>query len=137
VDRVTTAQRRENMRRIKSKDSIPELIVRRLVHRLGYRYRLHDHTLPGRPDLVFPRRRKIIFLHGCFWHAHTRCKLAHTPATHQEYWQPKLDRNKARDRAHLRALKELGWDVLIIWECELTNTVLLGDRIRGFLAMKP
>lgn len=137
MDRVTTAQRRENMRRIKSKDSIPELIVRRLVHRLGYRYRLHDHTLPGRPDLVFPRRRKIIFLHGCFWHAHTRCKLAHTPATHQEYWQPKLDRNKARDRAHLRALKELGWDVLIIWECELTNTVLLGDRIRGFLAMKP
>ena len=137
MDRVTTAQRRENMRRITSKDSIPELIVRRLVHRLGYRYRLHDHTLPGRPDLVFPRRRKIIFLHGCFWHAHTRCKLAHTPATHQEYWQPKLDRNKARDRAHLRALKELGWDVLIIWECELTNTVLLGDRIRGFLAMKP
>lgn len=136
MDRLTTSARSENMRRIKSKDSTPELIVRRLVHRLGYRYRLHDHTLPGRPDLVFPRRCKIIFLHGCFWHAHTRCKLAHTPASRQEYWQPKLDRNKARDRSHLRALKELGWDVLIIWECELTNTVLLADRIRDFLGIK-
>jgi DNA mismatch endonuclease (patch repair protein) len=133
MDRVTTAQRSENMRRIKSKDSNPELFVRRLVHQLGYRYRLHDHVLPGRPDLVFGGRQKIIFVHGCFWHGHHPCKLAHTPASRQHYWAPKLLRNKTRDRAHLRDLKKLGWGVLVIWECEVASAGL-PDRIRQFLA---
>jgi len=120
------------MRRIKSKDSTPELTVRHLVHRLGYRYRLHDHNLPGRPDLVFRGRRKIIFVHGCFWHVHRHCKLAHVPASRQEYWQPKLQRNRARDGMHRRALKQLGWSVLIVWECEVSSARLT-ERIRRFL----
>lgn len=132
MDRVSIAQRSENMRQIKSKDSIPELTVRRLVHQLGYRYRLHDHSLPGRPDLVFPQRRKIIFVHGCFWHVHQRCKLSHVPSSRQEYWQPKLQRNNARDRLHRRRLKQLGWTVFVVWECEVASPEL-ADRLRRFL----
>lgn len=134
MDRLTTVARSENMRRIKSKDSIPELFVRRLVHRLGYRYRLHDHQLPGRPDLVFRKRRKIIFVHGCFWHSHNRCKLAHAPASRQEYWQPKLARNRQRFEQHRRTLKALGWEVLVIWECELRRTETIARRLETFLS---
>ena len=133
MDRLTAAARSENMRRIKSKDSTPEITVRRLVHGLGYRYRLHDHQLPGRPDLVFPKRRKIVFVHGCFWHSHNRCKLAHVPASRQEYWRPKLERNKHRDVAHRRALEALGWDTLVIWECEVKRTETLAHRLQDFL----
>jgi DNA mismatch endonuclease, patch repair protein len=133
VDRLTKKQRSENMRKIKSKNSKPELLVRSLVHRLGYRYRLHDHSLPGRPDLVFPRRRKVIFVHGCFWHIHHQCKLAHVPASRQEYWQPKLQRNKARDQAHRRALTRCGWRSLVIWECEAGNPEAITARLKSFL----
>ena len=131
MDRLSAAQRSENMRRIKSKDSSAELAVRRLVHGLGYRYHLHDQQLPGRPDMVFPGRRKIIFMHGCFWHQH-RCSRAHTPRSRTEYWKPKLDRNRARDREHRRTLKALGWEVLVIWECEITNLTALTHRLKRF-----
>jgi DNA mismatch endonuclease (patch repair protein) len=132
VDRLTPTQRSENMRRIKSKNSTPELRVRSLVHRMGYRYRLHNQSLPGRPDLVFAQRKKIIFLHGCFWHAH-QCRIAHTPGSRQEYWTSKLQRNAARDREHQQRLTALGWQVLVIWECELTDMQALMERVRKFL----
>jgi DNA mismatch endonuclease, patch repair protein len=133
VDRLTAAARSENMRRIKSKDPNPELAVRRMVHGLGYRYRLHGHHLPGRPDLIFSGRKKIIFVHGCFWHSHALCNLAHTPQSRQDYWKPKLDRNKERDKAHRRALKALGWETLVIWECEVKAADALARRLQSFL----
>jgi DNA mismatch endonuclease, patch repair protein len=135
VDRLTIAARSENMRRIKSKNSAPELRVRRIVHGLGYRYRLHEHNLPGRPDLIFPGRKRIIFVHGCFWHSHDRCNLAHTPRSRQDYWHLKLERNKQRDQAHQRALKALGWKTLIIWECETkdADAGALTERLQNFL----
>ena len=132
MDRLTAAQRSENMRRIKSKDSTPELLVRRLVHGLGYRYRLHRHELPGRPDLVFARSMKIIFVHGCFWHAHG-CKVAHKPRSRQSYWTPKLRRNAERDKDHQQRLRALGWRVLVLWECEVFKASALAKRVQRFL----
>jgi len=113
----------------------PELAVRRLVYGMGYRYRLHRQDLPGRPDLVFPGRRKVIFVHGCFWHQHAEasCKLAHAPRSNLDYWQPKLSRTKERDKANRPALEDAGWNVLVIWECEVRARDNLADRIRGFL----
>jgi len=108
---------------VKSKNTSPEMIVRAFVHRLGYRYRLHGAKLPGRPDLVFAGRRKVIFVHGCFWHRHNRCSLARLPKSHQEFWLPKLKSNKARDAVNLRALTRLGWTSMVIWECELRDPI--------------
>lgn len=107
------------MRSIRSTSMRPELIVRSLVHRLGFRFRLHRYDLPGRPDLVFISRRKIIQVHGCFWHQHTGCARSHIPNSKLDYWLPKLERNKRRDNEHLAQLKDLGWSVLVVWECEL------------------
>ena len=123
------------MRAIRSKDTKPELVIRRLVHGMGYRYRLHRHDLPGRPDLVFPGRRKVLFVHGCFWHSHPdpRCKRSHHPKTNPSYWTAKLKRNQERDRENRARLLELGWQVLVIWECEVEAGVGLADRISEFL----
>lgn len=123
--------RSANMRAIRSKGMKPELTVRRLVHHLGFRYRLHRKDLPGKPDLVFSSRRCVIFVHGCFWHAH-KCKIAHSPKTNKDYWEPKLERNKVRDVAHRKALRALGWRSLVVWECELKNPGT-GTRIVRFL----
>ena len=125
--------RSENMRRIRSKDTAPELMVRSLVHRLGYRFRLHRKNLPGKPDLVFPFRRKVIFVHGCFWHGHDCPSVARTPKTHTGYWVEKIQRNTERDVQHQSALKTLGWDVLVLWECELKAAETLSSRITAFL----
>jgi DNA mismatch endonuclease (patch repair protein) len=125
--------RSENMRRIRSKDMLPELAVRSMVHRMGYRFRLHRKDLPGKPDLVFVARRKVIFVHGCFWHAHD-CKTAHRPKSNADYWGPKLKRNQARDERNLVALVAQGWKPLVIWECELKKGLCAGARIRRFLA---
>ena len=133
MDRVSPEARSANMRAIRSKGMKPELAVRRLVHAMGYRYRLHRHELPGRPDMVFPGRRKVIFVHGCFWHQHPDCKLAHRPRSNLEYWGPKLHRNQERDSEHRARLAELGWDVLVIWECEVDASDGLSDRICDFL----
>ena len=124
--------RSENMRRIKSRDTTPEMLVRRLVHSLGYRYRLHRANLPGKPDLAFIGPRKVIFVHGCFWHAHG-CKRSHAPKSNTGYWSPKLERNKTRDAAHAAALKALGWKRLVIWECKLTRLAMVSERVKRFL----
>jgi DNA mismatch endonuclease, patch repair protein len=134
VDSLTPEQRSKRMALIRSKDTKPEMIVRRLVHSLGYRYRLHDRTLPGRPDLVFKGRRKVIFIHGCFWHRHGEgCALTRLPKSRLEFWRRKLEDNERRDREKQAALRALGWEFLIIWECELKDVDDLAGRVRGFL----
>ena len=133
MDRLTPEQRSANMSRIRGKDTKPELAVRRLAHAMGYRFRLHRRDLPGSPDLVFPGRRKVIFVHGCFWHGHD-CGMAHVSRTRPDYWAAKINRNRARDESRLRALRELDWDALVIWECETKDRDALGARIRDFLA---
>jgi DNA mismatch endonuclease (patch repair protein) len=126
------------MRRIKSKGMKPELAVRQLVHRLGYRYRLHRKDLPGKPDLVFGPAHKVIFVHGCFWHGHydPACRDGRMPRSNQSYWLPKLTRNKERDAASIETLKADGWDVLIIWECETADLAALASRLEVFLGRR-
>jgi len=121
------------MRAVKDRDTGLEMIVRRLTHGMGYRYRLHRKDLPGKPDLVFRSRRKVIFAHGCFWHQHNCPRGARAPKSSRDYWLPKLKRNKERDLEHLRQLTKLGWDALVIWECEAKNRDFLKARIRNFL----
>lgn len=123
------------MRAVKSKDTKPEMVVRRLVHGLGYRYRLHVGGLPGKPDLVFPRRRKVIFVHGCFWHGHDCRRGARQPAANDEYWKAKIARNRQRDADNFLALRESGWQVLIVWECEtkVRDRPTLMQRLRQTL----
>lgn len=133
ADRISIEQRSYTMSRIRSKDTKPELTVRRLVHALGYRYRLHRKDLPGSPDLVFGPRRKVIFVHGCYWHGHG-CSVGGTGAkSNQTYWGPKITRNKQRDAAVIDALEGAGWSVMVIWECETRNIEKLRPRIKEFL----
>ena len=129
----TTPIRRRTMQAVRSKNTKPEMVVRRLVHSLGYRYRLHRRDLPGVPDLVFPSRRKIIFVHGCFWHGHTCRGEPRLPKTNRDYWVLKISRNAERDREHLYELARLRWEVLTVWECELRDTARLVTRLREFL----
>lgn len=110
--------RSENMSRIRGKDTKPEIIVRKMVHALGYRFRLHRRDLPGTPDLVFLGRKSVIFVHGCFWHRHAGCKNCSTPKTRPEFWQSKFDQNVKRDRKNIAELENLGWRVMTVWECE-------------------
>lgn len=121
------------MSRIRGKDTTPELSIRSLIHRLGYRYILYSKKLPGRPDLVFSGRKKVIFVHGCFWHGHKGCPKGKLPKSNLEYWMPKLERNKKRDSDNRRMLEDQGWSVLVVWQCELKNTDVLKKRIVGFL----
>jgi DNA mismatch endonuclease, patch repair protein len=133
MDTLTSEQRSERMGRVRSKDTKPELEVRRLVYSLGYRYRLHSSKLPGHPDLVFRKRRKVIFVHGCFWHRHDDCPRCRMPKSRLRFWKPKLNANRKRDLANQEKLAELGWDFMIVWECELGDTDELASRIHGFL----
>ena len=133
VDTIPPEQRSENMRRIKSKGMRPEIAVRRLVHAKGYRFRLHCATLPGKPDIVLPRWRKIIEVRGCFWHQHGRCIDSHIPKSGRAYWVPKLRRNRERDKHNLRRLRALGWRVLVVWECEVTHPTRLSRKLDRFL----
>jgi len=130
TDTFTTSERSRIMAAVKGKDTTPEMLVRRLVHALGFRYRLHVRSLPGCPDLVFPRLRKIINVSGCFWHMHGcgRCRI---PASRRGYWVAKLERNAARDRRTRRALRRLGWQVLVVWECQTTTA--RRERLRARL----
>lgn len=123
------------MGNIRSKDTSPELIVRRLAHRMGYRFRLHYTHLAGKPDLVFPSRKKVIFVNGCFWHQHDdpSCKISRMPKSRTEYWIPKLNRNTERDKLNQNMLVENGWKVLTIWECETRDMELLSNKITDFL----
>ncbi|MGI0527307.1 very short patch repair endonuclease [Rhizobium giardinii] len=134
----TSEQRSRNMSRIRSKDTGPEMTVRRFIHSLGYRYRLHRKDLPGKPDIVLGSRRKIIEVRGCYWHAHLRydpaCREARSAAkSNTEYWGPKMDRNVLRDAENLSRLRESGWHVLVIWECELRDKDEVERKITGFL----
>ena len=124
---------RRRMRRIRKADTKPELFVRRLAHSLGYRYRIHRKDLPGTPDLVFPGRKKVIFVHGCFWHQHEGYRLQSQPRSRHDYWVPKLKRNVERDAQNLAALAELGWEMLVIWECETKDRLALAARLASFL----
>lgn len=133
MDKLTPKRRSENMSRIRSEDTSPEIMVRRLAYSMGYRYRLHVAKLPGKPDLVFTRLKSIIEVRGCFWHQHGDCIDSHIPKTRLEYWEPKLTTNKRRDAENLAKLKALGWRVLTVWECQLTNRPKLVYRLRQFL----
>jgi DNA mismatch endonuclease (patch repair protein) len=134
LDKVSKDRRSDNMRQIRSKNTAPELVLRSLVHGLGYRFRLHRKDLPGKPDLVFPGRKKVIFLHGCFWHQHKECREGRMPGTRPEYWVPKLARNRERDAASQVALRSLGWDVLTLWECELAKQPTdISQKLMDFL----
>ncbi len=135
ADRISEERRSYNMRRIKSSNTLVELTVRRMIHGMGYRYRLHDRALPGTPDIVFRPRRKVIFVHGCFWHQHPAadCLDGRVPKSNQGYWEPKLERTKQRDASNQQTLIESGWDSLIVWECELRELPALSVRIKQFL----
>lgn len=134
MDTLSPQERSERMGRVRGKDTKPEMIVRRLVYSLGYRYRLHSHALPGHPDLVLLGRRKAIFVHGCFWHRHSEdCPLTRMPKSRLDFWGPKFESNKQRDLANQRKLRELGWNYLVVWECELRDKAALAGRIKAFL----
>ncbi|MEW7848399.1 very short patch repair endonuclease [Massilia aurea] len=130
VDTLSATKRSEVMSRVRGKDTRPELLVRRLIYHAGYRYRLHVAQLPGRPDIVFNGRKRVIFVHGCFWHSHTGCRNARVPKSRPEFWQSKLKGNKARDERNLHELVEAGWQTLVIWECELRDPDLAAKIIR-------
>lgn len=134
-DRISKERRSENMRRIRSKNMKPEMTVRRLVHGMGYRYRLHRRDLPGKPDLVFSSRRKVIFVHGCFWHQHSdpACLDGRMPKSNTGYWNAKLQRNMERDAKNQMDLASLGWQTLIVWECEVEGGKTLQRKLKAFL----
>lgn len=122
VDSLTPAERSERMSRIRSKDTRPELALRRVLHRLGLRYRLHGGGLPGKPDPVLPRFKAVVFVHGCFWHRHQGCSIATTPKSNTAFWVDKFEKNLARDERTLLDLQSMGWNVFVVWECEVTTT---------------
>lgn len=135
VDHLSRSRRSANMARISAKDTKPELTVRRMLHAAGYRYRVHGAKLPGRPDLVFARRRKVVFVHGCFWHQHQsqQCGQGRRPKTNTSYWHAKLDRNVLRDRENVRRLEAQGWQYVIVWACELKDLDRVLKMLETFL----
>ena len=133
MDVLTKRERSELMSKIRGKNTVPEMALRRMVWALGYRYRLHGSTLPGKPDLVFARRRKVIFMHGCFWHYHGKCPKFSMPKSRCEFWVPKLEANRARDKRNQRLLRAAGWKVMVVWECELRKPTMVPRRLLNFL----
>lgn len=133
MDIVSPQRRSEMMSGIRGRDTKPEIAVRRLAHRLGYRFRLHRRDLPGTPDLVFPGRKKVIFVHGCFWHRHPGCRFAYQPKSNVGKWQAKFEANVARDARVREELARIGWDVLTIWECETADLDMLTNKLATFL----
>lgn len=133
MDTLTKRERSAIMSRVRAKDTRPEMAVRRLTHAMGYRYRLHRRDLPGAPDMVFPSRRKVIFVHGCFWHRHPGCPSNRTPKSRLSFWVPKLEENRRRDLRNRRRLYSLRWKTLVVWECQLGHLDRVAWRIRAFL----
>jgi DNA mismatch endonuclease (patch repair protein) len=129
VDRLTSAQRSWNMSRIRGRDTQPELLVRSALHRAGYRFRLHRKDLPGRPDIVLPKYRTVVFVHGCFWHRHAGCRFTYTPKSRIAFWQNKFDANVERDRLARDKLRRLGWNVATVWECQAASPRKLFDAL--------
>ena len=136
MDRLTPGERSRNMARVRNKNTGPELLVRSLLHRMGYRFRLHA-ALPGKPDVVLPRYKAVIFVHGCFWHGHKNCRRAALPATRTEFWAEKIAGNAQRDASALRKLEELGYRPLVVWQCELKDIEGLRRRLTAFLSAGP
>jgi len=133
VDRISEEHRSWNMSRIRSKNTKPEILVRSLLHRMGYRFTVNgpsNRKLPGKPDIVLPKYRTVIFVHGCFWHRHDNCKEATTPKTRTEFWLNKFETNVRRDKANQRALRKLGWKVIVVWECQTKRPEKLEVKIR-------
>jgi DNA mismatch endonuclease (patch repair protein) len=124
------------MRAIRGRDTKPERLVRSIAHRLGYRFTVQGRGLPGRPDLVFSRRRKAVFVHGCFWHGHAGCRFAYQPKTRAEWWRAKIQATKARDHAAIIALQEAGWHAFIVWECECSDAANVAESLRRFLGRR-
>lgn len=136
MDTLTKAERSERMGLVRSKDTAVEMTARRIVHALGFRYRLHGSDLPGSPDMVLPSKRTVIFVHGCFWHRHPRCKLARLPKSRLDFWVPKLEANRARDIRNIRKLRRAGWRPLVLWECQLSDPEVLKLRIKRFVTAR-
>lgn len=132
MDRLDPKRRSKNMSRIRSTDTKPEMLVRSMLHKAGYRFRLHRKDLPGKPDITLPGRHKAVFVHGCFWHQHPGCREGRLPRSHQDYWMPKLERNCARDSKVREQLQQAGWDVMVVWECEVGADGIL-QRLEKFL----
>jgi DNA mismatch endonuclease (patch repair protein) len=136
ADRLSPETRSRIMRAIRSKDTKPEIALRKRLFAEGYRYRLHPRQLPGKPDIVFPARKKIILVNGCFWHQHSKatCPIRLTPSSNRKYWTQKFLRNRARDAENVRALRKLGWELLVVWECEIReDSDVLYGKVRRFL----
>lgn len=129
MDRISSEHRSWNMSRIRGGDTIPEKAVRSMLHRMGYRFRLRTRNLPGSPDIVLPRYRTVIFVHGCFWHRHAHCRFAYTPKSRVRFWQRKFDANVARDHRTTRALRARGWRVIVVWECQTRDATRLTARL--------
>lgn len=130
ADRLTAQKRSWNMSLIRSKDTKPEKIVRSLLHIMGFRFRLHSKKLPGTPDIVLPKYKTVVFVHGCFWHQHNGCKKSYLPASNIDYWHPKLKRNVENDKLHQSQLKQDGWNVIIVWECETQDITHLMEHLQ-------
>lgn len=133
VDTVSPEQRSYNMSLIRSKDTKPEVFIRSLLHRLGFRFRKNVKNLPGKPDIVLPKYKSVIFVHGCFWHQHKKCKRSNIPKSNMDFWKSKLNKNVKRDTEHQAELKKAGWKIKIVWECELKNLENLKDSLIKFL----
>ena len=129
MDTLTPERRSWNMSRIRSRDTAPERLVRSLLHRMGYRFRLHRADLPGKPDIVLPRHNTVILVHGCYWHRHADCRLAYSPKSNTDFWQAKFRENVSRDLRQSQELTELGWRVITVWECETTELRVLAERL--------
>lgn len=122
------------MARIKGANTKPEIVVRKLLHGMGFRFRLHDKGLPGKPDIVLPRHRRIVLVNGCFWHGHLDCKRAKLPASNVDFWQVKISSNIERDKRNIEALHNLGWRVLVVWACEMRDLTILTKKLKGFMS---
>ena len=133
MDTLTISERSERMSRIRGKNTGPERKVRSLLHCAGYRFRLNVSSLPGKPDIVLPKYRAVVLVHGCFWHRHKGCKIASTPKSHSKYWAEKFARNVANDKKHARRLRSLGWSVMIVWECQLKHPDRVQTHLQRFL----
>jgi DNA mismatch endonuclease, patch repair protein len=133
MDRLSSEHRSWNMSRIRGRDTKPEIVVRSLLHRMGYRFRLKNDTLPGKPDIILPKFKATIFVHGCFWHRHSGCRYAYSPKSRKAFWEHKFEMNVRRDQHVADQLKALGWKQLILWECELKDTAATKKTLRAFL----
>lgn len=131
VDFLTPAERSERMSRIRGRDTKPELVVRRLLHAAGFRFRLHVANLPGRPDIGLPKYRAVVFVHGCFWHRHAGCAVASTPKSNRRFWEAKFSANVRRDKRNCTVLRSMGWRVFVIWECQVNSVAKAGRAVHG------